>query len=310
MLTSSYSNIGLDHPALPPDALYCKVAPGTKNQTRLNAIIVCALLVFAALAIPFYPPTLPLAGRILFFGFVIFIAATGFYQKRSGPLPDAIAVTSEGIWSLRSHGDATYMAWSNVGTVVAFDLRQTLSINDMSGSTPITIPYQIGRFRDLRAFVLEHTAAARLRSPLVTVFHRNWSVRTFMVLLIAGVFSFAWFSAKHRRPEPAPLLIGLGIYVFALLIREPGTVKISTETVTVTYLGWRRTIPIHDIVNVSLSDSFYKGTVRPTVTIWRRDGKSLDLIGFREGSVALQDALSSAWGSAKSRPQDAIAAAE
>ena len=105
MLTSSYSNIGFDQPALPPDALYFKVAPGTKNQTRLNAIIVCSFLVFAALGIPFYPPTLPLAGRILFFGFLVFIFAVSIYQKRSEPFPDAIAVTSEGIWSLRSHGD-------------------------------------------------------------------------------------------------------------------------------------------------------------------------------------------------------------
>lgn len=307
MLTSGYSSVGLDQTALPPDALYFKVAPGTKNQARIYVIFFCAFLVFAALGIPFYPPTLPLAGRILFFGFLALFGAVSLFQKNFSPFPDAIAVSAEGIWSLRSHGDTTYIAWSNVGAVAAFDLRQTLAITDTTGGTVI-IPYQIGRFKDLRAFVLEHTAAARLRSPLVTVFHRIWTVRTLMVALIAGAGLFAWFSAKHHRPEPLPLLIGVGIYCFVLLIREPATVKISTEAVIVTYFGWRRTIPLDDIVNVSLSDSYYKGNIRPTVTIWQRGGKSLDLISFREGSVALQDALSSAWEAGKSSAQNATAA--
>jgi hypothetical protein len=66
--------------------------------------------------------------------------------------------------------------------------------------------------------------------------------------------------------------------------------------VVIAYPGWRRTIDLHSITGISLKDiPDSKGNVWAAVIINRQNGKPIKLFRFREGSIALRDALQSAW---------------
>jgi len=59
---------------------------------------------------------------------------------------------------------------------------------------------------------------------------------------------------------------------------------------------WKRDIPFSDIGSVTLGDEFDRGNVWAVVTIVLTLGKPIKLYRFREGPLALADALKGAIG--------------
>jgi hypothetical protein len=110
--------------------------------------------------------------------------------------------------------------------------------------------------------------------------------------------SFAWLSLHQGQPVPSLLFIGVAGLFLVALARDPTRVVITRETVVVKYLGWKRTIPFDTISGIVLADVQDRGNVWAAVIIERRQGGPLKLFRFREGSIALREALDSAWRSA------------
>ena len=70
----------------------------------------------------------------------------------------------------------------------------------------------------------------------------------------------------------------------------------------ITYPGWKQNIDFRTISGISLTDiAVGKGNVWAAVIINRQNDKPIKLFRFREGSIALRDALQSAWKAAADR---------
>ncbi len=208
---------------------------------------------------------------------------------------DRVAVSADGIWYLPRTGAITFIAWSEVGSVGARDVAQRIVITDTTGIRRIRVEYQLEDFEKLRALVLRYSAGARLIASPATIFHRNWVNRGILLGSLVAFLLFTYLCIKQGQPGSAPIFLGLAVLSIVGLVREPARVKISNDSVVIKYLGWQRTVAFDAISNILLVDLHNRGNVVATVIIERRHGKPLKLMGFREGSIALNDALYSAW---------------
>jgi hypothetical protein len=85
-----------------------------------------------------------------------------------------------------------------------------------------------------------------------------------------------------------------------LIVRDPVSVEIGRASVTIRYPGWRKRIPFSDVAAITLGDEpDARGNVWAAVTVSRRGRqKPVRFYRFREGSLALADALQAARGRA------------
>jgi hypothetical protein len=293
-LTSGYryANGNVDA-TLPADATYFRIPVGIRWLILAFAIAFLAFLIFGVVGI------LGDRQHVQIVLLVLYVAVFGSLEAAALQMLfralDAVAVNSEGIWYVPRKGGTTFIGWGDVASVRALDVRQRLVVTDTTGGKKIRLEYQLENFERLRTFVLEHSATARQHAPLNTVFHRNWVNRGVM-LAFFGFFSMtAVCAAIDGVPVTALLLFGLAIPPLISLINEVASVQISNDSITIRYLGWQRSIPFQAITNIGLVDLHSRGDVIATVLIERRSGKPVRLMGFREGSVALNDALCSAW---------------
>jgi len=294
-LTLSSQDASTYQSAAPPpaDALLFNFQPGFRWLMLGGAILFFGFMAFG-LALPITDPAhTSLAIMILC---VAVLGSFGALALQAFTIAlDTVAVNSDGLWYLRRKGGTTFIAWSEVGSVSARDVAQRLVVTDLTGNKRIKLEYQLENFEKLRAFVLEHSAAARLRTPSTTIFHRNWVNRGLLLVGFVTTLFFTWLCIRQGQPKPAPIFLGFAVLAFVGLMREPARVEITNEAIVVRYLGWSRTISFDSITNIEFVDLHDRGNVRPTVIIGRLSGKPLKLGGYREGSIALNDVLSSAW---------------
>jgi hypothetical protein len=230
-----------------------------------------------------------------------FLTAFGVLCLRSfNRCYDTVAVNPEGIRYLPRKGENTFIAWNNVASVSARDVMQRLVITDLSGRKTIRLEYQLDNFEQLRDIVLRYTEAARFRRPFAKVFDRNWANRGLFLGCFAACLLLAYL-AVHQGQRGASLgMIGFAAFSLVALTREPASVGISNTAIVIKYLGWQRTISFAAVSNIVIADLHDDGgNVHATVIIERPNGKPIKLLGFREGSVALHDALYSAWRAAR-----------
>lgn len=84
-----------------------------------------------------------------------------------------------------------------------------------------------------------------------------------------------------------------------LVFRDPTSVQITKRSIDITYLGWKRSVAFPEVIGISLKDvSDDRGNVWAAVILDRRNDKPIKLFRFREGSIALRDALQAAWNAA------------
>lgn len=278
------------------DALVFKF-PRNVAGTMLGGSLFCFGLVAFALALRLTDPAQTSLAVVL--PCVALFGSLGTFCLRSfGRLRDSVAVDSEGIWYLPRKGESTFIAWREVGSVSAQDTQQRLVLLDATGGRRIRLEYQLEDFGRLRDFVLHHTEATRLRAPVTGVFHRTWINKGILLGVTLVSLSFAWLSLHQGQPVPSLLFVGVAGLFLVALTRDPTRVVITREAVVVKYLGWKRTIPFDTISGIVLADVQDRGNVWAAVIIERRQGGSLKLFRFREGSIALREALDSAWRSA------------
>ncbi len=80
-----------------------------------------------------------------------------------------------------------------------------------------------------------------------------------------------------------------------LILRDPQRVVIAESAVVIEYLGWKRTIPFDSITGIGIKDVSDRGNTWAAVSIERKNQRPIMLYRFREGSIALSEALRSAW---------------
>ena len=294
-MTPSYRELNADLSTgpLPADGLYFRFSASMKWFMLFLTFASCGFLVFGIIGQLNDLNHFSLTLMVLYVA--LFGTLTGLCLQMLWGCTVTVAVNSDGIWGLPRSAAVTFIRWSDVGSVRALDVVQRLVVRDTTGNKKIKLEYQLENFEKLRAFVLEHSAAARLRTPPTTIFHRNWVNRGVMLASFVIFLLLTGLCVRQRQPRPAPIFLGFAVLALAGLMREPARVEITNDGIVIRYLGWRRTVPFDSITNIEFVDLHDRGNVRPTVIIERKSGKSLKLVGYREGSIALNDALSSAW---------------
>jgi hypothetical protein len=276
---------------VPSDALVFKFPSGLAAM-MLGCSLLCFGLVVIAL-VAFHPGHDSRAIELpLVVGLGLFSALTLRSFRR---LRDRVAANSEGIWYLPRKGEPTFIAWCNVASVKADDIQQRLVLCDATSGRSIRLEYQLANFGRLREFVLGHTAPAmRLHASDANIFHRTWINKGILLSATAFFLLLAWLSHQSQL-VPSVVFTAFAALSLWVVARDPVRVKIMREAVVIEYLGWKQTILFDAISRVSLTDVPMRGNVWVAVLIERRQGKPIRLFRFREGSVALHDALQSAY---------------
>jgi hypothetical protein len=207
-----------------------------------------------------------------------------------------IAVNSEGIWYLARNEPSSFMTWSNVSAVKADDTRQRLILTDASSTIVIRAEYQLENFGTLREFILSHTNEIARQAPLGTrAFHRTWINKIISTLLGLPFLAVSVQCYREGVGNGFYVTLAIGMYAQFLIVLDPVSLTVGTEGIVIRYPLWRRSIPFDSITGIALQDFNSRGNVWTAVVIERGRKSRIKLFRFREGSVALHDALQSAW---------------
>ena len=204
-----------------------------------------------------------------------------------------IAVNSEGIWQRRG-GSTAFIAWNDLASVHANDTQQRLELTDGRGVVSLSVGYQIGSFERLRAYILSRLNAQTQRErPGTSVFRHSSDNQIVYATVAALLLFFAWHM-QHNLGFPFSVCLVAAVVMVFLVLREPTTLAISHGGVTVHYLIYQSDIPFSSIAAVDFSDLRYRGNVWAGVRITTHRGARIRLSRFREGSVAIYEALQEA----------------
>jgi hypothetical protein len=206
-----------------------------------------------------------------------------------------VAINAMGIWSI--HGKAVkHIAWLNVARVLANDTIQRMELIDRNGTSIIGVDYQLKNFERLRDFIVSHTTEnMQFQTHGVSTFHHVWELK--LIYGISGAFAFlvAWQMHLHGVGQESILPIVLGAIAIFMILREPVSLSIGHEGIAINYLGFQELIPFKSITGITFSDVKYRWNVWAGVVITTARRRRIRLSRFREGSVALHDALQTAW---------------
>jgi hypothetical protein len=178
-------------------------------------------------------------------------------------------------------------------------LQGRLILSDAARLKSINLDYRLNNFARVFGLVLNKTAERRLRLPYPCNFHRNYSNRAFMLIASSITVAVALLSAHEGYEKFWPwfaIIAALGALGFGGLILEPRGIVVSARSFTIQYPGWRRTVPFDAVTDIRITlHRGGKGELTTPVMADLAARRRLKLVGFREGSVALYDALYGAW---------------
>jgi YD repeat-containing protein len=271
--------------------------------------VFCVLVVVGFFFLLFNPGPKSLAiGAIcvIEFGFFALLAIRAVHLAR-----DRVAVNDDGLWYLTRRDLSTFIRWDEVANVEAHEIRKRLVITDMTGQKRINLEYQLDGFETLRNFVLERTTARRRQTFAPSVFHGGYLKLGFLLFAFLMWIAFVTMSIRSGQPLAAAGFVGLALLTLYGIVREPRTLTISSLSIIVGYPGWHRSIPFDSVTNVEIDNTpgNEQGYISAAVFVETVNGRPLKLIGFREGSVALYDALCAGWAAARGVSHTSIACA-
>jgi YD repeat-containing protein len=283
-------------PAIPADATIFKFVAGTAWWATLIALIISTaetvLVLHNAWSTPDPTTRIFQIPQGLFFGLVAELNWRLFRRSL-----DRVAVSPEGIWRVQRDG-TRYLAWRDVANVRANDQQQRLDLIDASGAAAVRVDYQLGNFEALRDFILSHAAQSlRALSQGTGTFHRNAERKIFRgaagLILLFIASNFYEHNGLHGITVSAA--VAGAVIAFVLILVEPMNVVVGHDSFAIHYLGYKRTIAFRSVAKISIRDVRTRRDVEAIVVIERSNGANIRLAQFNEGSVALYEALKSAW---------------
>ena len=204
-----------------------------------------------------------------------------------------VAVNSEGIWQRRGRS-TVFIAWNDLADVRANDAQQLLELTDVRKVVSISVGYQIGNFERLRAYILSrHSAQTQRKHPGTSVFHHSLGNQIVYAIVAVLLFFSAWHM-QHNLGFPFSLCLVAGVLMVFLVLREPTTLTVGHDGITLQYLIFQSDIAFSSIAAVDFRDVRYRGNVWAGVRITMHRGARIRLSRFREGSLAIYEALQEA----------------
>lgn len=285
---------GAERWAAPPpaDAASFGFPPRVKWLARMAAVLSGTFIALAVAAPAIDPAQTQVCAIVAAIAVLTCEEMTALHLLRHST--DVFAVSKDGIWHLPRQGQVAFIAWCEVVSVTARDRARRLVIKDATGRKRINLDYQLENFEELRELVLHHSTPARFRAPIATVFHKDRGRRGLRWGWL-GIFLFlAAICVGFGHAGQSIIFLGFACLPAMLLMREPGRVRVSKNAIAIERIGSRQTIPLDAISSITLGE-VRDGTVPAAVIIQRWSDPCLELSLFREGSVALHDALYAAW---------------
>lgn len=216
--------------------------------------------------------------------------------RSSHRLFDHVAVNASGIWYVPRNGQFNFLAWNEVGTVVADDIQQRLLVVDAAGRTTIRLEYQLEHFPRLREFVLSHTPnRERADAHPITTFHRTRINKLVFAFFSVALLLIAWTAADRGQWGGSVMLVVFATLQLLLIALDPSRVMVGAQAIVIAYPGWKRQILFSRVTDISLTDESYRGNVFAAVVIRKSQGRPIKLYRFSEGSLALFETLNAAW---------------
>lgn len=228
---------------------------------------------------------------------VVLLSSVSVLSFRSSlRLFDHVAVNSDGIWYVPRNRQFIFLAWHDVGTVVAQDVQQRLLIVDAARRTTIRLEYQLAHFPRLREFVLSHAPARPSGDtrPIPT-FHRTWINKLVFLFFSVPPLLVAWTAAGQRQWGASVMFVVFATALLFSITLDPLRVLVEPQAIVIAYPGWKRKIPFSQVTDISLADESFRGNLFAVVIIRKSQGKPIKLYRFREGSLALYETLNAAW---------------
>jgi hypothetical protein len=275
-------------PALPPYARLYSIPAGHRFIFVAGGALFLFAFVMVAL-LPVYQPNKPALGPMAFclpgFGGFVALSVYGFLACRA-----KIAITDEGIWSVTPRKPTVFLNWREISRIEEHRFKQRLVLSDSGGLRQIKVEYQLEEFDELRRIILSRATA---RSPLVgspTVFHGGNRLYVQIGVTALIFLAFAIF-AYHQKAHSGAIFFGaFAVLALATMLNLPLSLRLLDDgLIFVSPLG-RRQIRYADIRGLDLRNETVRGNSFAVVLI-QTDGKPLRLAGFKEGSIALYEAL-------------------
>ena len=280
--------------ALPTDATVFKFPAGMR-AILLGVALLCVALIASTVVMQL---TKPERGSLLL---VLLSAAvcgpgTALCIRSFSRFRDSVAVSSEGIWYLARSGKSIFIAWADVAEVKADDTMQRLILRSADGTRAIRAEYQLENFAALRDFVLAHAKElVHLNPSGISVFHRTWINKIVLTVFGVPLLLIAMQCYRQGVTDGFMATFLLGAYAVILIAFDPSSVRVGNEGVVIRYPLWKRTVPFEAITKIALKDESSRGNVWAAVVIETRQKRRISLFRFREGSIALNEALQSGW---------------
>ncbi len=206
-----------------------------------------------------------------------------------------VAVGDDGIWYLAQKEKPVFIAWRDVAMVRADDTMQRMILADRTCVRTMRLDYQLDNFLALRAYVLSHTTKESRAIPTCnSVYYRTWINKIVLLALAANVTAIAWVSFHQGQKGASLFFIALVGFLLQAVIRDPLGLQILPDAIVIKYPGWRRRIAFGAISSIEQCDLSERGNVWAAVVVNVRGDKSIRLFRFREGSLALSEALQEA----------------
>lgn len=211
---------------------------------------------------------------------------------------DYVMIDQAGITYCPSQRPRQFVPWDSIGRVRARDGLQRLELYDRRNTRVMKLEYQLDRFERLRMLVLQYTQPFLVIQSKQTSFDAApWVsilATAFMLLLLPFVIDSL---VSGQTEDGVYGLLFLGLISAGLCWRQIQKLDLKSDHFVIEYCFWRRKrVSFGEISSVSLINGTAPYGGKPAkVFIACTSGQKIELRGFRDGSLAVFDAIESAW---------------
>jgi len=208
---------------------------------------------------------------------------------------DYITADGSGLTYVSPKGTQVFISWREIADVRSRDVLQRLEIYNVSGRKLMDLEYQLENFERLRAMIVENGCLIQSSSARRKTFVR--SVRFNIFFFVAFVFfsiMTLWGLAQRQLIIILIFAVGEAATIVAWL-REVQKVVLYDAFFERRFLLWKRRTLYSDIEKVDINnvmDQYMNSVANVIITL--HTGKQIELVGFREGSLSLFNALDTA----------------
>jgi hypothetical protein len=123
------------------------------------------------------------------------------------------------------------------------------------------------------------------------VFHRTLINKVVLLIFATAVSALVWLSFDQGQKGSGLFFAGVVGLLLVAVTRDPSQLEIMHDSIVIKYPVWQRTIAFSDIKSITLTDVSVRANVWAAVIIETKRSQSIRLFRFREGSLALNEAL-------------------